>query len=281
MTNIIKKSALAILFFSISLAVEAQTKTRKQQPKKTTAASPVIPHSIETPAVTTSGKKNERPAAQTNSSENGDQSVKSISAPEKSAAQPVYFYEFSQPAFVISQLRLELDENGKGRISFMKKNYDELITDPVQLSAATITRIKSAFEELKFLSSDENYQHEKDYSHLGNVKIKVKKDGRERETAFNYTNNLKARGLADEFRKIGQQFVWIFDINVARENQPLESPRLFDALDSMIRRNEVSDAAQMIPFLKELSNDERIPLISRNHAAKLIKQIEKTAEKAQ
>jgi hypothetical protein len=35
----------------------------------------------------------------------------------------------------------------------------------------------------------------------------------------------------------------------------------------------------MIPFLKELSDDERIPLISRNHAAKLIKQIEKTVEK--
>ncbi|HEX8637992.1 MAG TPA: hypothetical protein VF692_08020, partial [Pyrinomonadaceae bacterium] len=230
---------------------------------------------------TTSGKKNERPAPQTNSSENGSQTAKSNSAPGKSVAQPVYFYEFSQPAFLISQLRLELDENGKGQISFVKKNYDELITDPVQLSAAALARIKSAFEELKFLDSNESYQHEKDYSHLGNVKIKVKKDGRERETAFNYTSNLKARQLADEFRKIGQQFIWIFDINLARENQPLESPRLFDALDSMIRRNEVSDAAQMIPFLKELSDDERIPLISRNHAAKLIKQIEKTTAKGQ
>ena len=84
-----------------------------------------------------------------------------------------------------------------------------------------------------------------------------------------------AKNLADEYRRIGQQFVWIFDINVARENQPLEAPRLLDALDSMVERNEISDAAQMIPLLDELNNDERIPLIARNHAAKLVKQIEK------
>jgi uncharacterized protein (UPF0147 family) len=83
----------------------------------------------------------------------------------------------------------------------------------------------------------------------------------------------------DEYRRIGQQFVWIFDIGVARENQPLEAPRLMDALDSLIKRNEISDAAQMIPLLKELSNDERIPLIARNHATRIIKEIEKKAEK--
>jgi hypothetical protein len=161
----------------------------------------------------------------------------------------------------------------------MKKNYDELITDPIQVSGSALTRIKDALEALKFFDSNENYQYEKDYSHLGDIKIKVKSEGREREAKFNYTSNLKAKELADEFRKIGQQFAWIFDINVARENQPLEAPRLLDSLDSLIRRNEVSDAVQMIPFLKELSDDERIPLISRNHAAKLIKQIEKTVEK--
>lgn len=281
MTNIIKKSALAVFFFSLPLAAEAQTNSRKPRPKKTIAAAPVDPVASETPTVKTPGKKNERPEIRTDSAGSASQTVKLNSATEKSAAKPIYFYEFSQPAFLISQLRVEFDENGKGQISFMKKGFDEMITDPIQLSATALARIKDALEALKFLDSDKNYQYEKDYSHLGNIKIKVKKDGREREAKFNYTSNLKARELADEFRKIGQQFVWIFDINVARENQPLEAPRLLDALDSMIRRSEVSDAAQMIAFLKELSDDERIPLISRNHAAKLIKQIEKITEKAQ
>jgi hypothetical protein len=31
----------------------------------------------------------------------------------------------------------------------------------------------------------------------------------------------------------------------------------------------------MLPLLKELSNDERIPLIARNHAGRLVKQLEK------
>ncbi len=84
--------------------------------------------------------------------------------------------------------------------------------------------------------------------------------------------------MADEYRKISQQFVWIFDINVARENQPLESPNLMNALDGLIRRNEVSDPEQMIPMLKELGNDERIPLLARNHATKIIKQIERKKE---
>ena len=272
MTNI-KKSALALLFISLPLTIGAQTKSRSPQPNKTVAA-PVDPVPVATPPVKTPGKKNERPGA----NETTNRTTKSNSSAEKIAAKSVYFYEFSQPAFLISQLNIEFDDTGKGQISFMKKNYDEMISDPIQVSATALAKIKESLEALKFLDSDENYQYEKDYSHLGNIKIKVKMEGLEREAKFNYTTNLKARELANEFRKLGQQSVWIFDINVARENQPLEAPRLLDALDSMVQRHEISDAVQMIPFLKELSNDERIPLISRNHAAKLIKQIEKTVK---
>jgi uncharacterized protein (UPF0147 family) len=66
---------------------------------------------------------------------------------------------------------------------------------------------------------------------------------------------------------------------VARENQPLDAPRLLDALDSLIKRKEISDAAQMIPLLKELSVDERLPLIARNRSTKLAEKIEKSEQK--
>ena len=278
MKNIIKKSVLAVLFFSLSFVAEAQTKPRNPNPKKPTVAAPVNPVAVEMPTIKTSGKKNERPEIQTDSAGNTNQTVKSNSASEISAPKPVYFYEFAQPDFLISQIHLEFDENGKGRISFMKKNFDELITDPIQVSVSALTRIKNAVEALNFFDSDENYQYEKDYSHLGNIKIRIKKDGRERATKFNYTTNQEAKHLADEYRKIGQQFIWIFEINLARENQPLEAPKLLDALESLIRRNEISDAGQLISFLKQINNDERIPLISRNHAAKLAKSIEKNIE---
>lgn len=63
---------------------------------------------------------------------------------------------------------------------------------------------------------------------------------------------------------------------VTRENQPLEAPRMIDALDSYLRRGEISDPPHLLPFIKEISEDERLPLIARNHAARLLKQIEKT-----
>ena len=64
-------------------------------------------------------------------------------------------------------------------------------------------------------------------------------------------------------------------MNVARENQPLDTPKMMDTLESYLTRGELSDAAQMSPYLKQLSDDERLPLIARNHAARLIEKIGK------
>jgi uncharacterized protein (UPF0147 family) len=71
----------------------------------------------------------------------------------------------------------------------------------------------------------------------------------------------------------------MFEINVARENQPLESPKLMDKLDSLVKRNLISDSQQILPILRDLANDERIPLIARHHAERIIKTIDKQSEK--
>ncbi|HXH68930.1 MAG TPA: hypothetical protein VNI60_01150 [Pyrinomonadaceae bacterium] len=265
-------------------SVSAQTKPRKAAKKPAKKAVQTKPEVVgETPAQSPP-KKNSRPEEQL---ENPSEPIKKNSQTEKTnlrsdavkAYSSVYFYEFSQPNFLISKISIEHDENGKGKITFSKKSFDEVISDPIQLSPTALERIKAVWQALNFLDSTENYQYEKDYSHLGNMTFKMKKDKRERIAKFNWTANTDAKNLADEYRRIGQQFVWIFDIGVARENQPLEAPRLMDALDSLIKRNEISDAAQMILMLKELSNDERIPLIARNHATRMIKEIEKKADK--
>lgn len=279
------KLAFLLLLPSLVFSVSAQTngKPAKKPAAKTVQTKPQIAE--DAPDV----KKNQRPVETEPdlATENTNEPVKKNahaaklnSQPEAAKANPaVYFYEFSQPNFFVSKVLIEHDENGKGEIKFEKQHFNEFITDPIQLSPAALERIKGVWNALNFLDSTEDYQYEKDYSHLGNMTFTMRKDGRERAAKFNWTTNPNAKNLADEYRRVSQQFVWIFDIGIARENQPLEAPQLMDTLDSLIKRNEISDAAQMIPLLKQLSNDERIPLIARNHATRIIKDVEKKAEK--
>ena len=275
-----KKLSLAVLFLiSISILTvlsSAQTKkinSRKANPQPTATFTPKqeenSPREFSEPKTQT--KKNERPV---------DENAKNNSRSNKTENPPVYFYEFSQPDFLVSKIFIEHDENGKGKITFVEQNIEEPVSDPVQLSDATLEKIKTIWNTLNFLDSTEVYQSaERDYGHLGNMKFTMKKDGRARTAGFNWTENKDAKALADEYRKIGNQYVWKFDIGVARENQPLETPRMMDALDSLIKRNEIADPTQMIPFLKELGDDEHIPLIARNHALRLVQQIEKQVAK--
>ena len=218
-------------------------------------------------------KRNERPNG------NGTQPTAISNVNPVAKPDPFYTYEFSQPEFITNRILIEHDDKGAGKFSFTRRGNQELITDPLQISAAAMERLKAAYVSLNFHDSSESYQHEKDFSHLGVIKIAMTKAGRERSVTFNYTLNKNAKVLADEYRKIGNQALWIFDIKLARENQPLDSPNQMNLLDSMLKRNEISDPAQILPFLSELSDDERLPLLARNHATRIAQQIEKKISK--
>jgi len=267
---------LALVCAVAVTAASAQTVKRKPVAKPAVPAATPIP--TPTPEVTPSepdpgpavpAKKNGRPVGDTLAKKQtpvSDSPVKGRST---------YTYEFSRPGFIISYVLVKHDEFGKGTISFKKKGVEEAQSDPIRLSAVTLGKINDALTALNFLDSTEDYQYEKDYSHLGNITFTYTKDGKTRTTKYNWTQNTDAKMIADEYRRVGNQYVWQFDMAIARENQPLEAPQLMDALDSYIKRGEISDPRQMVPMLEELANDERIPLIARNHAAKLVALIEK------
>jgi hypothetical protein len=271
---ILIKTALLLLAVSTALPVSAQTRKRKTVTKKApvSAQAKVVKPSVPPPS-----KKNERPeeASDDQSQDRPNKRPSSNSGTRADAFITTHHYEFSQPEFTISKILIEHDESGKGKLSFMKKGYDEMVSDPIQVSSKTLERINGALNALNFLASNESYQYEKDFSHLGTVIFRLTRDDKTRNTTFNWTQNKDAKLLMDEYRKISNQFIWMFDISVSRENQPLESPKLMDSLESMIRRNEISDPNQMVPFLQTLVNDERMPLIARNHAGKIVKQVEK------
>jgi hypothetical protein len=196
----------------------------------------------------------------------------------RAATEPTsYAYEFRQPDFVTNHIAIEHNESGKGKITFHRRDAVEPITDPIEISQTAWSRIGDLWESLRFLDSTENYQSEKQFPHMGTMTLLMKRGTRERKVELNWTNNRVAAALLAEYRRIADQAIFVFDISLSRENQPLNSPRLLDQLESDITRGNLSDPRQVLSLLRELTNDERLPLIARNHAARLIKKIEKTS----
>lgn len=255
--------AFILLFAAASVGVDAQAKRNTRQPAKAAATPAPTPEITPTPE---GPKRNARPNA--NRPQTPD--------PEPASTGPQYRYEFTQPDFVVSSVVIQHDDTGKGTIAFRRRSLNEDLTEPITVSAATLEKLKAAFAALNFLDSTENYQFEKDFSNMGNTAITLRDDGRERTAKYNWTSNKDAKFLMDEYRRLSNQFVWMFDFNLARENQPLETPKLVESLDGLLKRNEISDPLQMLPFLTAVSNDERVPLIGRNRAGKIVKQIEKS-----
>lgn len=186
-----------------------------------------------------------------------------------------YTWEFSQPKFMISHIVIEHDALGRGKITFQHQDEESPVVEPVELSTAAIGRIFHLWSVLSFLDSQEDYQSSKDFSHLGTYKLGMDDGKRKRVAEFNWSGNANAWSLAQEYRRVADQAIFIFDINVARENQPLNAPGLLNQLESLYRRNGLSDPTQLVPLLKELRSDDHIPLIARNQADRLLKKIEK------
>ena len=186
-----------------------------------------------------------------------------------------YGYEFSQPEFLIHHIVIEHDADGRGRITFEKLNEETALTEPLQMSASTLNKIASLWEAMRFLESTEDYQTTRQYPHLGTMRLRMEQGSRKRTAEFNWTNHKEAAELVAEYRRIADQTILVFDISVARESQPLNSPKLMEQLEGMLRRNNLSDPKQLLPLLKDISIDEHLPLIARNHALRLIKKIEK------
>jgi hypothetical protein len=288
LSNVMKKQVFLTALISVVIGSSAFAQDAGRTPKsvesKTISTVPTAPESeIKADSDADSNKKpakkNERAHVsaenelenQTNyQKKNGRRDIDKLSV---AVAKPMPFaYEFSQPKFNISRVIIEHDANGKGQITFQKKELKESLTDPLQFSAAALERIKILWNALDFLNSTENYQAEKQFPHLGTMKLRENNGERTREAEFNWTENKTANDLTNEYKKITEQSIWIFDMNLARENQPLSAPQLVGQLESMVNRNQISDAEQMLPFLREIVDDERLPLIARNRTSKIIKQ---------
>jgi hypothetical protein len=186
-----------------------------------------------------------------------------------------YSYEFAKAEFVISHVVIEHDALGRGKITFERRGEETPIVEPIELSISALGRVLGLWTQLHFLDSDENYQTPKSFAHLGTYKLHMN-DGQRRRTAeFNWSNNKEAWSLANEYRRVTEQAILIFNLKLAREMQPLNAPQLLNEMEMLLNSNGLSDPYQLVPLLTELKTDEHIPLIARNHADRILKKIEK------
>jgi len=268
------QAALVAALLFQSAAIDATAAQSKKNSKRTTDGATSLPGQVSeaAPAVSPTpapGKTNNRQAqpapspAATNAAKAG--------AP----ASVHYSYEFNQPNFNIRRIVIEHDEAGRGQVTFARKESEELFTDPLQIPPAALARLLASWEALKFLDSDASYQDDKQFPHLGTMTLRMKQGTRDRKAEFNWTRDEHASALAKEYRGIGEQQLFIFDVTLARQYQPSDTVKIFKRLESLLSRNELSDTAPLIPVLRDLATDERIPLMARNHATRLLKKIEK------
>ena len=186
-----------------------------------------------------------------------------------------YSYEFTNPQFLISHILIEHDALGRGKITFERKGEEAAIVEPIELSTGALGRIFGLWTELRFLDSTENYQTEKSFAHLGTYHLRLDDGKRNRTAEFNWSNNKQAWALTNEYRRVSDQAILVFDIQVAREIHPLDTPQLMNQMETLLIRDGLSDPHQLVPLLTELRTDEHIPLIARNHADRILKKIEK------
>ncbi|HLL74515.1 MAG TPA: hypothetical protein VK421_04570 [Pyrinomonadaceae bacterium] len=223
----------------------------------------------------TTEKKNARAAG-----EGGvQQPANGSSSPRGEAADGArYSFEFAQPAFIVSRYVIEHDTAGRAKISFQKKTdglNDAPVVEQFDIAPAAFARILSAWEALKFLDSQADYQADKQFPHLGTMRLRMRSGGRAREAEFNWTNDEHAAALAREYKALAEQQLFVFDMALARQYQPSEAIKVLKRLETLLKMGGISDPPQLLPFLRDLTTDERIPLIARNHAERLIKQIAK------
>lgn len=217
-----------------------------------------------------STKRNDRPQAKTSPMQNArgkdDQT---------SPSSARYTWEFTQRNFIVGHIVIEHDAQGYGKITFERKDEETPIVEPINISPTAWARITALWNELRFLDSDENYQSPKNFAHLGTYRIGIDDGKRKRVAEFNWSNNKTAWDLTNEYRRVADQAILIFDLKLAREMQPLNVPSLLNEMESLQKRDGLSDPKQLVPLLTELKTDEHIPLIARNQADRILKKIVK------
>lgn len=185
-----------------------------------------------------------------------------------------YRYIFENPRFTTPLQEVVFDGDGQGQFRFKRKDSEEIVNQ-LSVSARVLSQIQAIFDELNFLASREDYQHKKDFSHLGTMTITYARGGKERTVSFNYTDNQSLSRLREIFHNLVTQETRIFELETILANDPISTPAQLRLLESELKSKHIADPRRFEPMLQSIKLDEGVPLIARNHAERLLQTIRK------
>jgi hypothetical protein len=197
------------------------------------------------------------------------------SAQDHASDTSSFGYKFENKRFDVSLIEIDLTPDGSGSLRFKKGESDDIIDRKVKLLAPTAARLRSLLDTTQFLTSTENYQDKKDFSHLGWHSIWQREGERERSVRFNYTTNLKIREISEIFMGVATQEIDLFGLETAMQYQPLDVPRQLEVIENDLRLERIAEPTALSKPLSDLQIDETMPLIARNQAKRIVDDIRK------
>ncbi|HYJ46712.1 MAG TPA: hypothetical protein VEV81_08870 [Pyrinomonadaceae bacterium] len=184
-------------------------------------------------------------------------------------------YKFESNRFYEKLIEVDVGPDGAGEARFKRGESDEIIDHKFKLQPTTLARIRQLLETTRFIDSTGEYQAEKDFSHLGWVTLMARQGDRERSVRFNYTQNADVKELADICRGIAEAEMQLFDIEISEQFQPLNLPRLIDAIESDLKLGRITEPERLLSKLQEVAGNPTQPLIATNKAKQLVSDIKK------
>ena len=184
-------------------------------------------------------------------------------------------YRFENKLFTIPNIELDIEPSGATLLKFTQTDVEGPLERKFTLMPKTLARCAQLLEKLRFLDSSESYQSKKDFSHLGWMTLSVKQGTKEREVKVNYSFNPDFTELLNILKGITTQEIDMFSLDLALHHQPLDTPKWLEILENDLKLERISEPDRLLVDLRELVNDNTLPLIARNQASKIAAGIEK------
>jgi hypothetical protein len=183
-------------------------------------------------------------------------------------------YEFRQPSFETSEVRITLEASGAGQMRFVRKGLSEPVSVRIAVSSKGYSELQARLVRTRYLSSITISGDDQRHTNLGITRVWLESDGHGSPVVeFYYADDRNLAAVQDWFRGLTRRELARFDIETAARYRPLDLPGLLDRLGEDLKRGLVTDADGLKPLLVSIQDDPSLPLIARNRAASIARAV--------